>query len=265
MNIDPCDVWGSALTAGTMTFDSTHADDCVAALQSLSCGSLAPGACSGVLVGTVPADYAGLGTGTACSVVRQLSPEGQTTPLHAILFSECVAGTFCTNSLYSGAGQCKGLCKAYASSGASCDDGNGNTGLTSNPCAPGLICDSTKHCVAGTYACPTGDCTPSAPTAGACCGSGSASCGGATYCGTDHVCHPLPILGEGCFLSPNPATQPSALCVTGVCDTTSKTCATAAPNTSCESNVDLESASCGANAICYQVSAGDFRCSSTCL
>jgi hypothetical protein len=37
VNFDPCDVWGSAIAEGRMTFDPTNAAACATALGSLAC------------------------------------------------------------------------------------------------------------------------------------------------------------------------------------------------------------------------------------
>jgi hypothetical protein len=281
VNIDPCDVWGSAIDGGRMSFDATGADSCVAALNALSCAVDAPpAACDGVLIGLVP-NYTGLGGPGACDYSSQLTLTGPTTPATASLFTECVPGSFCVDhSTGPGPGS---ICAPLLALGGTCSGAPGqgrcgagvcdHTGHCATPkasgegctassdCAPGLACGAASTCAAkhasGACAsstecippatCDNGNCGIRPP--GGCCTSDS-NCAVNQACPTGGgSCYVMPVLGQACELG-------RTVCLAGVCDGTTKVCRPPTAGSFCAAD-----SWCGPDAICFPF-AGSYNCSS---
>lgn len=136
-----CDQVTKAVAAGRTTYDASQASACLSYLHGLSCVAFASrdeadNACKHALQGKVD-------PGSQCYDDV-----------------ECKAGSFCKK----GAVSCPGVCKLYASGGASCSDASGD------------------RCLSG-YSCVGGTCTQDVGSAATCStGANAAHCGPGLYC-----------------------------------------------------------------------------------
>jgi hypothetical protein len=277
-NLDPCAAWTSAAVAGTMEFDATNADACLAALEALPCTGLVPSICLGVLGGRLP-------PGATCNAGRDI-----------LVYSECAGDAQC---MVGGTGTCDGTCVTRAADGNSCGEGqpcvltdecDGRTGrcaplpregetcgVTSLfPCAEGLYCSDAinggtcqpRH-ASGTCSNPDECVEPAVcnvsslqptstceapPPPGAGCAPGSTTCGNFMYCGSDDTCHPPSGIGQPCS-----DTGAGPYCIVGLC--TGGICTAIAEGQVCAGNPH-----CGPNTLCT-VRSGDTmgRCTSRCF
>ncbi|HVU49204.1 MAG TPA: hypothetical protein VHL80_00870, partial [Polyangia bacterium] len=265
VNVDPCVAWGSGIAKGTMAFDATKADACVAALDAMPCDKgRRPPACDGVLAGLAT-------SGTACNRYRQLTiadrlgyPNGMAalffTDATAALFTDCADGLSCVPN-----GLGADVCAPANSADAGIDGGGAGAACTSSAsCADGLYCGAGSTCAPrhATGACSTSsvdECIPPAvcgatthecavPSRPVCCDPTAAGepCGMNEQCGVDGTCHPYAVLGESCTFGPPIPVR----CIVGVCDTSPGTCKVAAAGASCATSIYFTNASCGPNRFC---------------
>jgi hypothetical protein len=101
-----------AIAAGTLVYDGTKVDDCLAAIEALGCdfgSDRIPAVCEEAFAGTVP-------PGMPCS-----------------LDAECMGDGFCSIS-----SMCPGVCATLVAAGGECED--------SDQCGRGLVCQGDGTC-----------------------------------------------------------------------------------------------------------------------
>jgi hypothetical protein len=238
--VDPCVAWGPGVANGSLTFDGTQSQACIAALDASACDDGSPPAvCAAVLRGQRK-------PGDTCNMVSEFA-----------LMSECEIGAACIPSPTGCTGTCvrRGILGEACSidrpciHGETCNLGTGRCTPIGGPgtacgfasilrCEPGLFCSDALDGTCKPYfaigaACdelsvcmPPAACdlrlegsrtckVPLRP-GNACTPLGFQCATGLSYCGSDNMCHTAAGIGQAC----GSMDGDGRYCFVGECDVT---------------------------------------------